>query len=208
MQLMENVYHDLELETQFDHPDNRGWMNLFRHWAWCNMFRVTWAMSAATYGARFQSFCKRHLELALGAIEIQDIQKTGSIGALNFLEENLVSQLVAQHAGLRRDALQLDRVEVVVSNPQEATKSIRLPVGLAITVATATGNELVFFRIQDHLRRMGLARVALRKLIEKREVTRARAVCLTKPAMETVGKAEQDRFERLFRSVQYELNKG
>jgi hypothetical protein len=26
--------------------------------------------------------------------------------------------------------------------------------------------------------------------------------------METVGKAEQDRFERLFRSVQYELNKG
>jgi hypothetical protein len=208
IQLMENVYHDLELETQFDHPDNRGWMNLFRHWAWCNMFRVTWAMSAATYGARFQSFCKRHLELALGAVEIQDIQKTGSIGALNFLEENLVSQLVTQHAGLRRDALQLDRVEVVVSNPQEATKSIRLPVGLAITVATATGKELVFFRIQDHLRRMGLARVALRKLIEKREVTRARAVCLTKPALETVGKAEQDRFERLFRSVQYELNKG
>jgi hypothetical protein len=173
MQLMENVYHDLELETQFDHPDNRGWMNLFRHWAWCNMFRVTWAMSAATYGARFQSFCKRHLELALGAVEIQDIQKTGSIGALNFLEENLVSQLVAQHADLRRDALQLDRIEVVVSNPQEATKSIRLPVGLAIT--DSASKEVVFFRIQDHLRRMGLARVALRKLIEKRKVTRARA---------------------------------
>jgi hypothetical protein len=91
IQLMENAYLDLELETQFDHPDNRGWMNLFRHWAWCNMFRVTWAMSAATYGARFQSFCKRHLGLALGDVEVQDIERTGTVGALNFLEQNLVN---------------------------------------------------------------------------------------------------------------------
>lgn len=208
MQLMENVYLDLELETQFDHPDNRGWMNLFRHWAWCNMFRVTWAMSAATYGMRFQSFCKRHLGLALGDVAIQDIRETGTVGALNFLEENLVSQLVEQHKHLRRDALQIDRIELVVSNPQAPTKSIRLPVGMAITLATAAGTELLFFRIQDHLRRMGLARVALRQLIHAREVTRARPLSLAKPALETVGSAEQQRFERLFRSVSYELEKG
>ena len=209
MQLMENVYLDLELETQFDHPDNRGWMNLFRHWAWCNMFRVTWALSAATYGARFQSFCKRRLGLELGDVKAQDIEKTGSIGALNFLEENLVSQLVAQHGdSLRRDVLRIDRIEVVVSNPQRASQSIRLPIGLAITVAGATGNQLVYFRIQDHLRRMGLARIALRQLIQARKVTHARPLCLAKPAMEIVGKAEQHRFERLFRSVQYEFNKG
>ncbi len=201
MQLMENVYLELELETQCDHPDNRGWMNLFRHWAWCNMFRVTWAMSAATYGIRFQSFCKRHLGLALGDVEVQDIRESGTVGALNFLEENLVSQLVEQHKDLRRDELQVDRVDVVVSNPQDARKSIRLPVGLAVTIATATGIELVFFRIQDHLRRMGLARAALRKLIGSRKVARARPLRLVKPALETIGEAEQRRFEHLFGSV-------
>jgi hypothetical protein len=84
----------------------------------------------------------------------------GTAGALNFLEENLVSQLVAQHKDLRCKELQMDRVDVVVGNPQEARKSIRLPVGLAVTIATVTGIELVFFRIQDHLRRMGRARCA------------------------------------------------
>ena len=129
----------------------------------------------------------------------------GTTGALNFLEENLVSQLVEQHNDLRRDELQIDRIEVVVRNPQQASKSIRLPVGLAITVAT--GKELVYFRIQDHLRRMGLARIALHKLIHTRGVAHAHPLCLAKPAMETVGEEEQRRFERLFRSVKYERKK-
>ncbi|HQR52081.1 MAG TPA: patatin-like phospholipase family protein [Burkholderiales bacterium] len=205
IQLMENVYLDLQLETQFDHPDNRGWMNLFRHWAWCNMFRVTWAMSAATYGMRFQSFCKRQLGLTLGDMGVKDVKESGDIGKLNFLEKDLEAQLVAQHTDLQRDALQIDRIEIVVSDPQESGKSVRLPVGLAIT--DSTSKEVVFFRIQDHLRRMGLGRVALRKLIQKRGVKGARPLTLVKPALETVGPEEQRRFERLFRSVLYELNK-
>jgi len=32
VQLMETVYRDLDLEEEHDHPDNRSWMNLFRHW--------------------------------------------------------------------------------------------------------------------------------------------------------------------------------
>jgi hypothetical protein len=35
----------------------------------------------------------------------------------------------------------------------------------------------------------------------------ARPLCLAQPALETVGRAEQHRFERLFRSVLYELDK-
>ncbi len=208
MQLMENVYLDLQLETQFDHPDNRGWMNLFRHWAWCNMFRVTWAMSAATYGMRFQSFCKRQLGLALGEVEVKDIRGFGEArrAQLPGRESRVRARQAAQD--LPRDALQIDRIEIVVRNPQESGKSIRLPVGLAITDSTAAGKEVVFFRIQDHLRRMGLARVALRKLlIQNKEVKRARPLLLGKPALETVGPDEQRRFERLFRSVLYELDK-
>src|SRR5436309_3079678 len=33
IQLMEKVYFDLKLEGEFDHPDNRSWMNLFKHWS-------------------------------------------------------------------------------------------------------------------------------------------------------------------------------
>ena len=64
--LFEAVYVDLRLEEEFDHPDNRGWMNFFRHWSSTPMFRVTWAIGAGNYGARFQSFCQRHLNLKPG----------------------------------------------------------------------------------------------------------------------------------------------
>jgi hypothetical protein len=74
IQVMENTYVDLQLENEYDHPDNRGWMNLFRHWSWAPMFRVTWAVTASTYGARFQSFCERHLELKLGGVELEELK--------------------------------------------------------------------------------------------------------------------------------------
>ena len=56
IQLMQSVYIDVDLENTFDHPDNRGWMNLFHRFAGAGMLRVTWALSSASYGARFQSF--------------------------------------------------------------------------------------------------------------------------------------------------------
>ena len=56
---MQNVYLDLNLEQDHDHPDNRGWMNLFKHWSWATMLRATYAICCSTYGARFQTFCER-----------------------------------------------------------------------------------------------------------------------------------------------------
>jgi hypothetical protein len=69
--LFEAVYVDLHLEQEFDHPDNRGWMNFFRHWSSAPMFRVTWAIGAGNYGARFRSFCARHLNLTLGRCDLK-----------------------------------------------------------------------------------------------------------------------------------------
>jgi len=43
---MESVYHDLKLDREFDHPDNRGWINLFQRWGWSRMFRFTWSATA------------------------------------------------------------------------------------------------------------------------------------------------------------------
>ena len=68
IQLMESVYVALNLETDWQHPDNSGWLNVFNHWAWSGMFRVTWAVSAATYGGRFRAFCEQRLNLTLGDV--------------------------------------------------------------------------------------------------------------------------------------------
>ncbi len=70
IQLMEDVYLDLHLEQEYRHPDNRGWMNLFRHWASADTFRQAWAVSAPTFGSRFQEFCRRRLNLTLGVTDL------------------------------------------------------------------------------------------------------------------------------------------
>jgi hypothetical protein len=69
-QLMENVYLDLSLEERHDHPDNRGWMNMFRRFSGAGMLRVTWAVTSATFGARFQSFCERRFRLGEYGMEV------------------------------------------------------------------------------------------------------------------------------------------
>jgi len=66
IQFMQTVFHDRRLDTEYAAPSNRGWMNLFRRWALSRMFRFTWAATAGTYSARFQSFCEFHLSLDSG----------------------------------------------------------------------------------------------------------------------------------------------
>lgn len=63
IQLMEDVFIDLGLDEEHDHPDNHGWMNLFRNWSYAGVFRLTWTVTASTYGARFRDFCERRLGL-------------------------------------------------------------------------------------------------------------------------------------------------
>lgn len=74
LHLMEDVYVDLHLEEEFDHPDNRGWINMFRHWSRAPIFRIAWTISASRYGARFQNFCERQLDMAIGATKVEEIE--------------------------------------------------------------------------------------------------------------------------------------
>ncbi|MFZ1986236.1 MAG: hypothetical protein WAU91_17620, partial [Desulfatitalea sp.] len=66
LQFMQRVYHERELDTGYDAPSHRGWMNLFRRWSLVRMVRYTWAMSAGSYSTRFQSFCAHQLRLEVG----------------------------------------------------------------------------------------------------------------------------------------------
>jgi hypothetical protein len=62
IQLMENVYTDLDLEQYYDHPHVGGWMNVFRDWAKQPAFRHAWSISKTTYNGRFQNFYQDRLQ--------------------------------------------------------------------------------------------------------------------------------------------------
>jgi glycerophosphoryl diester phosphodiesterase len=56
IQLVENVYADLDLEQNWNHPHVAGWMGIFRRWAQQPAFRRTWDISETTYADRFRNF--------------------------------------------------------------------------------------------------------------------------------------------------------
>jgi hypothetical protein len=63
LQLMENVYLDLNLEETWNHPDNKGWQVMFGTWSKSPAIRRNWTLTRATFGRRFQYFCHRYLSL-------------------------------------------------------------------------------------------------------------------------------------------------
>ncbi|HEX8984764.1 MAG TPA: patatin-like phospholipase family protein [Bryobacteraceae bacterium] len=201
IQLMEEVYLDLDLEQTADNPDHRGWMNLFRHWAWAGMFRVTWAISSGTYGARFEAFCHRYLRLERGrtTVDTAPIVSAAEVehsAALTFLEKSRIKKVLAS-TGLGEFAVW--RLVSEISDPGDPTRTLRFPVGFAL----ATGRRLVYFRIQNHLRRMGLGRDALAQLIDQGIVTESYP---PPPPSAPYGhiwstKERRARFQELFRSA-------
>jgi hypothetical protein len=62
IQLMENVYLDLNLEDTWEHEDNKGWKELFKQWAKSPNLQATWEHTKSKYGERFQSFWDRNLQ--------------------------------------------------------------------------------------------------------------------------------------------------
>jgi hypothetical protein len=155
IQLMENVYLDLRLEENRESIDNRGWMNLFRRWAWSSMFRATYSLTSSTYGARFQTFSERHLGLTPGRVAAAAAPRSD----LNFLEAQALDWLLAKLRKASPDpepAMMLYRLSLLVEVPGSDAPAVQLPVGFAVV----TGDQLRGMRIQNHLRRMGLARRA------------------------------------------------
>jgi hypothetical protein len=190
IQLMENVYHDLNLEEQHEHPDNRGWMNLFMHWAWAGIFRVTWAISACTYGAKFQRFCERRLGMDGGrvSVEILGSKINGQTGEKEKtqarppgpLAANDLMAVIEQHLNpfeIKEAAKHLAAYGEVprhcygfyltVQNPLAQAGGIRFCFGFALTVASKDTIQIDYFRVQDHLRQMGLGRQAMEKFVAK-----------------------------------------
>jgi hypothetical protein len=187
---MEDVYLDLSLEKEFDHPDNRGWVNFFRHWSWSGMFCATWAISASIYGARFQSFCERQLDLYPGKVRIGKpihIHPRVDLGADKVFRDTLqkVHGLDQWEVELMTTFLAKGRFPRAVKSLDRSPELSRLeliPFQVYVRNLTSINNEelnfnigfalgqfstkeqapsIWYFRIQNHVRKMGLAREAL-----------------------------------------------
>jgi len=67
IQLMENVYLDLNLEETWHHPDNVGWQTMFKLWSASPDIQHAWTVTCGIFGLRFRYFCERHLGLPANA---------------------------------------------------------------------------------------------------------------------------------------------
>lgn len=212
LSLMEGVYIDLQLEETHQHPDNRGWLNLFRHWSWATMVRVSYAICCATHGARFQTFCRRHFDLVPGEVRLErpqppkklDLLRTepAALGAwlkeledrllLNFEEARIIRDYASKEVPF--DELVLLRLGVQdPSQPDDSSASGRA-LEFSCGFVLANKKQFVFYRVQDHLRRMGLARDGLRALRDEGYIEMA-------PNVPVDDAESRLRFESLLRSV-------
>jgi hypothetical protein len=197
LQLMEDVFLDFDLDQYYDHIDNRGWLNLFQHWAWSGMLCATWAMTGSTFDPRFQRFCWTRLDLRPGRPSVAGVQEAVQLpdpkqwrawskaaavpyadvsdlkshieawqlkAGLNFWEAELVSKYLRATGRL---AQKLFPVYVTVESPRRTDGNpLRFNVGYVIGDLEVQGRPtptfcLHYMRIQNHVRKMGLARDAL-----------------------------------------------
>ena len=167
IQLMESAYVALNLETDWQHPDNSGWINVFNHWAWSGMFRATWAVSAATYGGRFRAFCEQRLNLTLGEVEAKEVLSgapTKSALAAAGLNGHEQHQIADAYVSGGEDVV-VYRLELLVRHPIRKDPPLMT---FGFGYAVMRGDELVMYRVQDHLRGMGLGRRGLVALVDAR----------------------------------------
>jgi hypothetical protein len=183
IQLMEVVYHDRQLDTEFGHPDNRGWINLFRRWTLSRTFRFTWSVTASTHGARFQTFCEQKLGLRPGSAAVW---KDGPLKArgsetdefwenarnkyrLDFGETRDLRIVLAEHASQnKKKQCQVFPLQLEIDDPFQDGAPRRFNIGFVVleSVVNKKARRVIFFRIRRHLRNAGLARRALKELLK------------------------------------------
>jgi hypothetical protein len=234
IQLMESVFIDLSFqeEKEYEHPDNRGWMNLFMHWSWSGMFRVTWTLSAATYGVRFQEFCEHVLGLRLGKLKLEqlgsahwdatkdyharpDIEQSPSAdqsaskglgGCFNFHEWEQITLMLGETFD---ETVAIYQLSLVLDIEVEGSAAIQLPVGYAVV----ENQQLRMYRVQDQLRKMGLGRNGLRELMECQSTLALSDKTRLCDDLILIGEADSPetsaeavkRFDEMYDSVSHEL---
>ena len=183
------------------------------------MLRVTWAISASTYGARFQRFCRRRLDLEVGevfcgvAVSVASARVDGDLdleslkdrGGLNFLEADHVDKLVNLCFPGRADALSVVQLSLRVISPFEGgdQSTFSFPFAFALIDDAGADGELLYYRVRDHLREIGLGRKGLAVLLDNRLAAKAASLDSTQRRNLSIAIPEADYqvLQRLWTSV-------
>jgi hypothetical protein len=81
LQVMENAWLGLNLDTYSDHPLNRGWMNVFRRWTSSGTLQRYWPTVRGEFSEGFVRFCESELNLTVddpGVIWLNVTNQPGS----------------------------------------------------------------------------------------------------------------------------------
>jgi patatin-like phospholipase len=65
LQAMENAWLSLNLDVNYAHPLNRGWMDVFHRWTSAETVRRHWPLLRGEFGRGFVSFCEKQMRLGV-----------------------------------------------------------------------------------------------------------------------------------------------
>lgn len=66
LQVMENAWLSLDLESHYKHPLNRGWLDVFHRWTHAPTVRELWPVVRSEYARGFAAFCEK--QMGMGAV--------------------------------------------------------------------------------------------------------------------------------------------
>lgn len=176
IQLMENVWMALEMDRYYNHPDNRGWMNLFRRWARSETFRMVWSINKGLYGRNFKEFAEARLNLPKSDDENFYVKKPEKCG----LKKNIIDEFEDVLKNTQKEKYE-EWIEIL-KNPGKGNGEIwtiknckvggkEKPFVMGIALLTK-GNKnpdtmkLEFIIVRDYLQRMGLGKLLFDKILK------------------------------------------
>jgi hypothetical protein len=159
IQLMEDVYTDLNLGENHSHPDNGGWINLFRQWAYCGMFRVVWFQMRGTFGARFRTWCETYLGLDVDEKHMIFVRPI-TLDDLNGYERRRLAAKGEEEGDV------IYGFFLRTANPVENESQEFYDYRFGCARVNQSDPSRRFLRVQNHLRGMWLSSMATRKLEE------------------------------------------
>jgi hypothetical protein len=146
------------------------------------MFQASWTISACTYGVRFQRFCRHHLDLELGKVTTSTITNDQFVdcplNAFELLQVKAIYNIYQkQQANLQLYLMNLQVAPPVPSENKEFQPLI--PVfNFGYAIIDTRKNTILMFRVQDHLRKLGLGNAGLLNLISVQAKVSRRALVL------------------------------
>ncbi len=161
IRLMENAWRTFNLGRYYNHPDNRGWMNLFNRWVRSDIFKMVWHINKGIYGKNFQNFFESHLP----------IPKTSDVVTIKIedkLDENICNEfaniLSTDQMEMLTDSSQGNEIWTIKNNIGLHGEQKFFVMGIAMLTSAGEGVEnktknLEFIVIRNYLQRLGLGKL-------------------------------------------------